>query len=84
MGEDGPDCVSQLRQRAHQIERAPVTQILPFLYVGNQHDAKDLVGLKVSACAAAQPGASRALHWLAARPAAQRRAPRACTADVWK
>ena len=47
MGLDGPDCVSQLRERADEIESAQVTQILPFLYVGNQHDAKDLVSLKV-------------------------------------
>ncbi|XP_043215042.1 dual specificity protein phosphatase 10-like [Amphibalanus amphitrite] len=46
MGLDGPDCVSQLRERADEIESAQVTQILPFLYVGNQHDAKDLVSLK--------------------------------------
>ena len=59
MGLDGPDCVSQLRERADEIESAQVTQILPFLYVGNQHDAKDLVNLKVS-LSAASPGATLA------------------------
>ncbi|XP_037083904.1 dual specificity protein phosphatase 10-like [Pollicipes pollicipes] len=43
---DGPDSVAQLRERADEIESAQVTQILPFLYVGNQQDAKDLVSLK--------------------------------------
>ncbi|XP_037072878.1 dual specificity protein phosphatase 10-like [Pollicipes pollicipes] len=43
---DGPDAAAQLRERADQIQRAPVTEILPFLYVGSQQDAKDLVGLK--------------------------------------
>ncbi|XP_043206824.1 dual specificity protein phosphatase 10-like [Amphibalanus amphitrite] len=43
---DLPDCASQLRERADEIEKARVTQILPFLYVGNQQDAKDLDSLK--------------------------------------
>ena len=46
---DLPDCASQLRERADEIEKARVTQILPFLYVGNQQDAKDLDSLKVGA-----------------------------------
>jgi len=46
LGFDGPDCVSQLRERADAIEQAQVTQVLPFLYVGNQHDAKNLVNLQ--------------------------------------
>lgn len=40
------DPAVQRRERADAIEKACVTEILPFLYVGNQQDAKDLQHLQ--------------------------------------
>ena len=68
MGLDGPDCVSQLRERADEIESAQVTQILPFLYVGNQHDAKDLVSLKVRSTSPIPPSFPPHCYPNSARP----------------